>query len=133
MEKPGEPDGTVLVLVSDGKGLVSKLKKHRGIHVLACKNVAELSKRLGDSTDAIILTEQTLPRPNPLRRVLAAQPPWSDIPLILLSKPRRKGKKASQRPLETLGDANVTVLPAPLRMGALLSALQAAARTRQHQ
>jgi PAS domain S-box-containing protein len=132
MEKPGEPAGTVLVAVSGGKGLVSKLKKH-GIHALACKNVAELSKRFDDSTDAIVLTEQTLPRPNPLRRVLAAQPPWSDVPLILLSKPRRKGKKVSQRSLESLGDANVTVLPAPLRIGALLSALRAAARTRQHQ
>jgi len=132
MEKPGEPAGTVLVLVSGGKGLVSKLKKH-GIHALACKNVAELSKRFDDSTDAIVLTEQTLPRPNPLRRVLAAQQPWSDVPLFLLSKPRRKGKKASQRPLESLGDANVTVLATPLRIGALFSALRAAARTRQHQ
>src|SRR5438270_12758913 len=129
MEKPGETAGTVLVAVSDGKGLVSKLKKH-GIHALACKNLAELSRRFDDSTDAIVLTEQTLPRPNPLRRVLAAQPPWSDIPLILLSKPRRKG---NNRPLESFGDVNVTVLPAPLRISALLSALQAAARTRQHQ
>src|SRR5438477_1308556 len=131
MEKPGETAGTVLVAVSGGKGLVSKLKKH-GIHALACKNLAELSRRFDDSTDAIILAEETLPRPNPLRRVLAAQPPWSDVSLILLSKPRRKGKKASQLPLESLGDANVTVLPTPLRIVALLSALQAAARTRQH-
>src|SRR2546423_9733208 len=106
MEKPGEPAGMVLVAVSGGKGLIAKLKKH-GIHALTCKNVAELSKRFDDSTDAIVLTEQTLPRPNPLRRVLGAQPPWSDVPLILLSKPRRQGKKLSQRPLERLGDANV--------------------------
>ena len=81
MEKPGEPAGTVLVEVSGGKGLVLKLKKH-GIHAVVCKNVADLSKRFDGSTDAIVLTERTLPRPNPLRRVLAAQPPWSDIPLI---------------------------------------------------
>src|SRR6516164_118747 len=102
MEKPGETAGTVLVEVSGGKGLVSKLKE-QGIRVLACKNVAELSKRFDDSTDAIVLTEQTLPRPNPLRRVLAAQPPWSDVPVILLSKPPRKGKRASHRPLESVG------------------------------
>jgi PAS domain S-box-containing protein len=133
MDKPGETAGMVLVVVSGGKGLASKLNKHGGIHALACRNVAELIKRFDDSTDAIILPEQTLPRPNPLRRVLAAQPPWSDVPLILLSKPRRKGKKSSQRPLESLGDANVTVLPTPLRIVPLLSALRAAARTRQHQ
>src|SRR6476660_8271680 len=132
MEKPGEPAGTVLVLVSGGKGLVLELKKH-GIHAVACKSVAELSKRFDHSTDAIVLTEQTLPRPNPLRRVLAAQPPWSDVPLFLLSKPPSKGKKAGQRPLEILGDVNVTVLPVSLRIGALVTALRAAARTRQHQ
>ena len=132
MEKPGEPAGTVLVAVSGGKGLVAKLKKH-GIHAVACKNVAELSKRFDDSTDAIVLAEQILPRPNPLRRVLAAQPPWSDVPLILLSNQRRKGKKVGQHPLESLGDANVTALPTPFRMNPLLSALRAAARTRQHQ
>src|SRR5690349_15726281 len=132
MEKPGEPAGTVLVAVSGGKGLVAKLKKH-GIHALACKNVAELSKRFHDSTDAIVLAEQILPRPNPLRRVLAAQPPWSDVPLILLSNQRRKGKKVGQHALESLGDANVTALPTPFRMTALLSPLRPAARTRQHQ
>src|SRR5436190_4178779 len=132
MEKPGEPAGMVLVAVSGGKGLIAKLKKH-GIHALACKNVAEVSKRFDDSTDAIVLAEQILPRPNPLRRVLAAQPLWSDVPVILLSKPCRKGKKVGQHPLESVGDANVTVLPTPLRIGALLSALQSAARTRQHQ
>ena len=133
MEKPGEPAGTVLVLVSGGKGLVSKLKKQGGVHALACKNLAELIKRFDDSTDAIVLAEKNLPRPNPLRRVLTAQPPWSDVPLILLPKPRSKGKKAGQRPLEILGDVNVTVLPVSLRIGALVTALRAAARTRQHQ
>ena len=133
MEKPGEPAGTVLVLVSGGKGLVSKLKKQGGVHALACKNLAELIKRFDDSTDAIVLAEKNLPRPNPLRRVLTTQPPWSDVPLILLPKPRSKGKKAGQRPLEILGDVNVTVLPVSLRIGALVTALRAAARTRQHQ
>ena len=132
MEKPGEPVGTVLVLVSGGQGLVSKLRKH-GIHALACKNLAEVSKRFTDSIDAIVLAEQNLPRPNPLRRVLTAQPPWSDVPLILLSKPRRKGKKTSPRPLEILGDANVTVLLISSPIGTLVTALRAAARTRQHQ
>src|SRR5438105_14924400 len=98
MEKPGETAGTVLVAVSGGKGLVSKLKKH-GIHALACKNLAELSRRFDDYTDAIILAEQTLPRPNPLLRVLEAQPPWPDVPLLPRSEPRRKVQKASQRRL----------------------------------
>ena len=87
MEKPGEPAGTVLVLVSGGKGLVSKLRRD-GIDALACKTTAELTRRFDDSTDAIILGEQALSRskPAPLLRALKTQPPWSDVPVILLAK-----------------------------------------------
>jgi PAS domain S-box-containing protein len=131
MEKPGEPAGTVLV--SGGKGLVSKLRKHGDIHALACKNLAELSKRFDDSTDAIILAEQTLLRskPAPLLRVLKTQPPWSDVPVILLAKAGSKGK--SSRALELLEGVNVIVHRAPLRIANLLTDLRTAARTRRHQ
>src|SRR5436305_15203349 len=103
MEKPGEPAGTVLVLVSDGKGLVSKLTRH-GIHALACKNPAGLSKRFDSSTDAIILREQSLLRskPAPLLRALKSQPPWSDVHVILLTTPAHTRDGSVSRDLELL-------------------------------
>ncbi len=142
MEKPGEPTGTVLVLVSGGKGLVSKLKKQGRIHALTCKNLAELSKRFDDSTDAIILAEQTLSKPAPLLRALKNQPPWSDVPIVILAKGRAVGKldcfklsssRDKSGTLEILANANVTILPAPLRFATLLTELRAAARARCHQ
>src|SRR5207248_446208 len=134
MEKPGETAGTVLVAVPGGKGLMSTLAKH-GFRVRSCKNLAELIKRFDRSTDAIVLGETTL-IPSKMRllaKALARQPPWSDVPVILLAKAGSQGKMASQRALQILGDANVLVLPPPLRIVALFSALQAAARTRRHQ
>jgi PAS domain S-box-containing protein len=109
MEKPGDPVGTVLV--SGGKGIVSKLAKHgirarqgtvrhrttpapvgavsRRFHLIVCKNLAEVARRLDDSTDAIVLAEQTLVRSKARRlflRALARQPSWSDVPVIVLPK-----------------------------------------------
>src|SRR5438094_6215411 len=134
MEKPGETAGTVLVAVPGGKGLMSTLAKH-GFRVRACKNLAELIRRFDRSTDAIVLGQTTLV-PSKMRllaKALARQPPWSDGPVIFLAKAGREGKKVSQGALQILGDANVLVLPVSVRIGALVNALRAAARTRQHQ
>src|SRR5439155_169711 len=128
------PAGTVLVAVPGGKGLMSTLAKH-GFRVRACKNLAELIKRFDRSTDAIVLGETTLV-PSKMRllaKALARQPPWSNVPVIFLAKAGRQGKKARKGALQILSDANVLVLPPPLRIIALLSALRAAARTRRHQ
>src|SRR5207302_6337602 len=134
MEKPGESAGTVLVAVPGGKGLMSTLAK-QGFRVRACKNLAELIKRFDRSTDAIVLAQATLvPSKIPLlAKALATQPLWSDVTVILLAKAGSGGKKASQRALEILGDANVLVLPPPFRIGALVTALRAAARRHRHQ
>ena len=86
MEKPGETAGTVLVAVPGGKGLMSTLAKH-GFRVRACKNLAELIKRFDRSTDAIVLGQTTLV-PSKMRllaKALARQPPWSDVPVILMA------------------------------------------------
>src|SRR2546423_10402847 len=136
MEKSGETAGTVVVEVPGGKGLISTLTKKHGFRVQACKNLADVIKRFDPSTDAIILAQAALVKPKAqlLAKALATQPPWSNVPVILLAKTGSEGKKASQRALEIPGDANVVaILPSPLRIVALVTALRAAARTRRHQ
>src|SRR5512133_2571188 len=98
MEKPGEPASTLLVGVPGGKGLIATLAKH-GFRARPCKNLAEVVKRFDHSTDAIVLAQATLIRSKThiLLKALAAQPAWSDVPIILLAKARSKGKKVSQR------------------------------------
>src|SRR5438034_7023745 len=132
MEKPGETAGTVLVAVPGGKGLMSTLAKHR-FRVRACKNLAEVIKRFDHSTDAIVLAQATLApsKMHLLAKALATQPPWSNVPLILLAKAGSEGKEASQHALEILGDGNLLVLPPPFRVVALVTALRAVAQRRR--
>ena len=82
----------------------------------------------------IILAEEALAEDGLIRleRFLSAQPPWSDLPIILLTRGR-------SRPEANLGLArrlgNVTILERPLHPVTLVSAARAAlrARARQHE
>src|SRR5438132_13057963 len=134
MEKPGETTGTVLVAVPGGKGLMSTLAK-QGFRVLACRNLAEVIKHFDRSTEAIVLTQATLApsKIHLLAKAVATQPPWSNVPVILLAKAGSSGKKASQHALEILGDGNLLVLPPPFRVVALVTALRAVAQRRRQQ
>src|SRR5947208_17029947 len=99
---------------------MSTLAKH-GFRVRACKNLAELIRRFDRSTDAIGLGQTPLV-PSKMRllaKALARQPPWSDVPVILLARAGRDGKQVSQGALQILADANVLVLPPPLPIIAL--------------
>jgi signal transduction histidine kinase/CheY-like chemotaxis protein len=66
-----------------------------------------------------------------IERWLAAQPPWSDLPIILLTK-GRGGPETKMKLASKLG--NVTILERPLHPVTLVSAARAAlrARARQH-
>src|SRR5207248_10267605 len=133
MEKPGETAGTVLVAVPGGKGLMSTLAK-QGFRVRACRNLAEVIKHFDRSTDAIVLAQATLApsKIHLLAKAVATQPPWSDVPVILLAKAGSGGKKASQHALEILG-GNLLVLPPPFRVVALVTALRAVVQRRRQQ
>src|SRR5262249_41368785 len=61
---------------------------------------------------------------------LASQPPWSDLPLIILARPGADSASVAQA-MDRLG--NVTVLERPTRVSAIVSAVRTALRARQRQ
>lgn len=65
-----------------------------------------------------------------LREALDSQPPWSDFPLILLSR-RGETMRQGARSIEELG--NVTILERPLHPTTLVSAARSAIRSRRRQ
>nr|WP_283938078.1 PAS domain-containing protein [Sphingomonas caseinilyticus] len=82
----------------------------------------------------IILAEEALGEEGlvQLERYLSAQPPWSDLPIVLLTR-GRSGPEANLGLAGRLG--NVTILERPLHPVTLVSAARAAlrARARQHE
>ena len=65
-----------------------------------------------------------------LARYLAAQPPWSDLPVLVMAK-RGADSLEAQRAVEHLG--NVTMLERPVRTHRLISAARSALRARERQ
>jgi PAS domain S-box-containing protein len=133
-DKPGTP---VLMLMSKTReaALASKALNRADIRTDICERADQLHKRIGDQTGAVLLAEEALVRAqiSPFLKTLRAQPPWSDLPLLVLTS-GNEADDAHHRILDLFGPAaNVTFVARPLRALTLVSAVQAALRARRHQ
>jgi signal transduction histidine kinase/CheY-like chemotaxis protein len=81
---------------------------------------------------AILVPEEALAGGSkaPLAALLAQQPPWSDLPILILTRPGADSPEAAEA-WRTLG--NVTLIERPTRVSTLLSAAQTAIRARARQ
>ncbi|MEX1827106.1 response regulator [Luteibacter sp. CQ10] len=88
-----------------------------------------LAQAIGDEIGTVVVTDEALAFDDTaLRKVLAAQPSWSDIPFVLLRAPRsRGGWRASSLPPEVI---NVVEIERPLGSASLVSAVESALRAR---
>src|SRR5687767_14416760 len=70
----------------DAAAMAALLKEH-GFAPKICDTPEECAQQIGFGAGALLLTEETLEHPNisPLLDALQAQPPWSELPLILLT------------------------------------------------
>jgi signal transduction histidine kinase len=103
-----------------------------GLRADICSTVEALVTELRSGAAVVLLAEEALSHAHTaaLARALAQQPPWSDLPLLILTRP---GADSAE-----LGDAvralgNVTLLERPLRVATLLSAVRTAMRARDRQ
>jgi two-component system, sensor histidine kinase len=131
-----ELDRRILVLAPtnrDGE-LTCSLLEENGIACLICSDVPSMVHELGAGAGAILVAEEIFAtgQSEPLASFIQAQPPWSDLPVLLIT---RKGadSPAAASAMKTLG--NVTLVERPTRVTALVSTVQSAlrARTRQYQ
>ncbi len=90
----------------------------------------EICRELDRGAGALVVTEEALDpaRFRPCADWLARQPPWSDLPVVLLW---RGGVSAGGRPPGLPG--NVVVLDRPVRVATLVSVLRSALRARERQ
>jgi len=91
-----------------------------------------LARSLREGAGAILLTEEVVvdSEAQAVARVLESQPPWSEVPIILLIGAGADSAVAAQA-MHLLG--NVTILERPVRVTTLISALRTAIRARRRQ
>jgi two-component system, sensor histidine kinase len=123
----------ILVLAPTGRdaALTCQLLGRAGLAASACADERELGREVQRGAGAAVLADEAL-SPHTVNRlldVLGSQGPWSDLPLIVFTRP-----SASDEVLETLAPlGNATLLERPVRLSTLLSAVQAALRARRRQ
>jgi signal transduction histidine kinase/ActR/RegA family two-component response regulator len=127
----------VLVFAPVGRDAAASvdLLKRNGIGAKACSDLSAFVTALEAGASAAFLAEEALfgKHANSLFEWVAEQPPWSDLPFILLtSRQEQVGIEAWRRNL-IAGLRNVALLERPVQALTLVSALQSALRARKRQ
>ncbi|GEP02111.1 sensor histidine kinase [Methylobacterium oxalidis] len=138
MTRPNNPHSErALILAPLGRdaAIAASLLGEANIPSVICANLQELHRGLVEGAGLGLLTEEAVRTADlgPIRQWIAAQPPWSDLPFILLTGrgggPERN--PAAARLSEILG--NVTFLERPFHPTTLISVARTALRGRHRQ
>ena len=129
--------GVVLLLTPTRSDAVvaARVLQKVDINTKAYSNLVDLAHALNESTNAVLVAEEALVTDKLpiLLNAVAKQPPWSDVPIIVLTS-SAGGKGVGRPALEMFGpNANVTLLERPLHTATLVSTIQVAARARRRQ
>jgi two-component system, sensor histidine kinase len=126
-------DARVLMLpptAKDGE-MAGRILSRAGIHTDSCASGDALIDAIRAGAGTVLISEEAaLAHGAALRRVLAEQPPWSDLPLLILTRSGADSVELDAA-LEALG--NVTLMERPVRVASLVSVVRTALRARERQ
>lgn len=123
----------VLVLAPTVKDaeLTRAILARAGITCVGCPDQVQVCEQLTAGAGAVLIAEEAVHGGDGcLAEWLGRQPPWSDLPVLVLAR-TGADSVAVARAMEELG--NVTVLERPARVAALVSVVRTALRARQRQ
>jgi signal transduction histidine kinase/CheY-like chemotaxis protein len=137
MVRSEHPLGPVVVLAPIGRDAAASasLLEKSGVQTKICSDLVQLVTALQRGTGASFIAEEALFGQDigPLSGWVAEQPPWSDLPFVLLtSRQEQTGIEAwRQKLIHSL--RNVSLLERPVQTLTLVSTVQAALRARMRQ
>jgi PAS domain S-box-containing protein len=132
--RPEDLGDRVLVLPPTARdGAASRdLLAAAGVRCLVCATVEDVCREAGRGAGAALVTAEAVlgDKEGHLAALLNAQPPWSDLPLIVLTPP---GADSPQllRALEAVGP--MMLMKRPVQVSTLVSAVRTALRDRTRQ
>jgi signal transduction histidine kinase len=130
-------DERVLVVAPTGRdaALTSEVLTKAGLIAEPCLDLPQAWTKMEEGAGALLVTEESLSASGleALAKALASQPPWSDLPIIVLTG---SGKTAEVR-VRAIGalepSGNVTILERPVRVFSMVITVQAMLRARRRQ
>ncbi len=117
----------------DAEAMAAALKSE-GFETQICQRLDECSRQMADSAGAVLLTEEALESVQASRflDVLRTQPPWSELPLIILTS-GGESRRAELLDLAAAAAGTVTLLERPISSRTLMRSVQVALRSRRRQ
>ncbi|HEX8636928.1 MAG TPA: PAS domain-containing protein, partial [Pyrinomonadaceae bacterium] len=127
----------VLILAPTGKDgeLTARFLGDAGFSPEICVGIGDLCRKISETAGIALLAGEALEQKGvvALKEELRRQPPWSDIPLIVLTS-GGGANPANAATLEELAEVgNVTLIERPIRLMTLVSAVKSALRARRKQ
>ena len=125
----------LLILAPTGRDapLTQGVLAEGGMRSTLCTDVGSLAQEIAKGAGALIVSEEALGQETALYflgDLLARQPAWSDLPILLLAH-HGADSPAVRQAIRMLG--NVTLLERPVRVASLVTAAQTALRARHRQ
>ncbi|MBB4857707.1 PAS domain S-box-containing protein [Novosphingobium chloroacetimidivorans] len=114
---------------------VAALLTRAGYEAAVCADLAQVAAHVDDKLGAVLVTEEAMGSGiDLLRDALSRQPPWSDLPFVLL-KAQSTGRSAPSSTLDGLAGLvnNTVILERPLGTASLVSAVASALHARRKQ
>jgi signal transduction histidine kinase len=128
-------DERVIIIAPVGQDAVAiaGLLEAQGFETQICNGSGE-SRQITDRAGALLLTEEALesPQGSLLLDALKAQPPWSELPLIILTS-GGESRRAGLLNLAAAAAGSVTLLERPISTLTLTRSVQVALRSRHQQ
>jgi signal transduction histidine kinase len=129
-------DERVIIIAPVGQDAeaMAALLNAEGFETQICHGFDEYSQQIRDSAGALLLTEEALEpaQGSLLLDVLKAQPPWSELPLIILTS-GGESRRAGLLNLAAAPAGTVTLLERPISTLTLIRSVQVALRSRRRQ
>src|SRR3954452_16148446 len=110
----------------------TRILQRQGIGSTVCRDIDALCREIAIGAGAVVLTEETLGAAHLARlvAVIEAQPHWSDLPFVALTR-GGPDSEAATHAMESLG--NVILLERPVRLATFVTATRTALRERTRQ
>jgi signal transduction histidine kinase/ActR/RegA family two-component response regulator len=130
-------DHRVLVFAPIGRDgpASAELFRGSGLDAIHCRNLPELIGEMTTGVGAILLAEEGLFGKDtaPLAHWVERQPPWSDLPFVILTSHREQPAVVTWRRSMVEALRNVSLLERPVQPITLTSAVRSAMRARRRQ
>jgi signal transduction histidine kinase len=135
MSQPHRDERVIIIApVGQDAETMAAVLKSEGFETQICQRLDECSRQMADSAGAVLLTEEALEATQASRflDVLRTQPPWSELPLIILTS-GGESRRAELLDLAAIAAGTVLLLERPISTRTLMRSVQVALRSRRRQ